>query len=206
MDVLLLRHAEAGEAATDDARELTPRGRDQARAVAKGMAALDLGIDTVFSSPLPRALQTVEAVAAHLGLGVVQDDALRSGRSAGHALSLLDAHAHTMRRCVLLVGHEPQLSALLLHLTGGRIHMRKAMLAGVDVLSLDPSYGALSFLLSWRHLERLGRSRVTKGRAFSTIESHAQNDDGDDVLPPVPILLLPIARDRAARQGDDERA
>ncbi len=155
MDVLLLRHAEAGEAATDDARELTPRGRDQARAVAKGMAALDLDIDAVFSSPLPRAVQTAATVAARLGLETTQEDALRSGRSAGHALHLLDAH--TMRRRVLLVGHEPQLSSLLLHLTGGRVHMRKAMLAGAEVISLDPSYGSLSFLLSWRHLERLGQ-------------------------------------------------
>lgn len=155
MDVLILRHAEAGEAATDDARELTAHGREQAFAVAKGMAALNLGIDAVLSSPLPRALQTVEPVAAHLGLDVVQDDALRSGQPAGHALTLL--FAHTARRRVLLVGHEPQLSSLLLHLTGGRVHMRKAMLAAVEVISLDPSYGALSFLLSWRHLERLGQ-------------------------------------------------
>ncbi len=152
MDLYILRHAEAGEARRDEDRELTQRGREQARAVADGIGWLDLKVGAILSSPLPRAAQTAEPVAAKLGLSVTLTDGLAAGQSPQAALSALNGRSER----VLLVGHEPQLSGIVEALTGGRIHMRKAMLAYVEVQSLEPAYGELAWLLSWRHLERLG--------------------------------------------------
>lgn len=155
MDLFLLRHAEAGEAPRDEIRELTAHGHEQARAVAAGTAWLAPGIGAVVSSPLPRAMQTAQPVAAALGLRVEASEALATGHAPEEALALLSGRGERM----LLVGHEPQLSTLVLHVTGGRIHMRKAMLARVELHNAEPvgAYGELAWLLSWRHLERLGQ-------------------------------------------------
>jgi phosphohistidine phosphatase len=153
MDLYILRHAEAGEARRDEERELTPRGHEQARAAAAGIGWLELKIDAILSSPLPRAAQTAEPVAAKLKLPVDLADGLATGQAPSAALALLENRGER----VLLVGHEPQLSGIVEALTGGRINMRKAMLAYVEVQSLQPAYGELGWLLPWRHLERLGR-------------------------------------------------
>lgn len=153
MDLYLLRHAEAGEALRDEDRELTERGREQARAVAAGLAQLDLDLSALLTSPLPRARQTADPVATALSLRLETAQALAPGHGAQEALRLLAGRGER----VLLVGHEPQLSTIALHTTGGRVHMRKAMLARVELQELEPPYGALAWLLSWRHLGRLGR-------------------------------------------------
>lgn len=156
MDLFLLRHAEAGEAARDEIRELTEHGHAQARAVAAGLAWLAPDLDAVFSSPLPRAMQTAQPAGAALGLHVDASDALAAGRAPEEALALLAGRGES----VLLVGHEPQLSGIALLVTGGRIHMRKAMLARIELHTATPpesAYGELAWLLSWKHLERLGR-------------------------------------------------
>jgi len=155
MDLYLLRHAEAGEAPHDEDRELTEHGHKQARAVASGLTALAPRLDALLCSPLARAIQTANPVATALRLSIEQVDALASGRTAGEVLDDLARRGGSNR--VLLVGHEPQLSQLALHLTGGRVHMRKAMLARIDALTLDPPDGTLEWLLSWRHLERIGK-------------------------------------------------
>lgn len=153
MDLYLLRHAEAGEAARDEDRTLTAHGQAQARAVAAGVAWLAPGLSVVLSSPLPRAAQTATPLARALGLPVETAAALAGGQGPDAALTLLQGRGET----ILLVGHEPQLSGLVHLFTGGRMHMRKAMLARIEVAALQPPSGELAWLLAWRHLERLGR-------------------------------------------------
>ena len=152
MNLFLLRHAEAGDAPSDDVRELTQHGQSQARAVAAGLLALDLGLTTIISSPLPRAVPTADPTAKALGVALQIDDALGLGSDVQAALSLLPSGEGR----TLLVGHEPQLSEIARVVTGGRVHMRKATLALIEVESIDPPSGALAWLLSWRHLKRLG--------------------------------------------------
>jgi phosphohistidine phosphatase len=153
MDLYLLRHGEAGEAPRDEDRELTPRGHEQARAAAAGIAWLGLEFDAILTSPLPRARQTAEPVAAALKMRLDEAPPLATGQHPDAALALLPGRGER----VLLVGHEPQLSGVIKAVTGGRVHMRKTMLAHVEVRSLKPPDGELAWLLSWRHLERLGR-------------------------------------------------
>ncbi len=54
---------------------LTERGREEARAVAARIATDP--VDAIFSSDLPRAVQTAEPLAATTGIAIVQDAALR---------------------------------------------------------------------------------------------------------------------------------
>jgi phosphohistidine phosphatase len=158
MIVYLLRHAEAGEAPRDEERELTDHGRAQAAAVAAGIRWLDLGITAIISSPLPRARQTAQPVADALDLALETADGLATGQRPAHGIALLVGRGDGL----LLVGHEPQLSGIISTATGGRVHMRKAMLAALECSSLEAPDGALTWLLAWRHLERLGRKKDWK--------------------------------------------
>ena len=153
MELYLLRHAAAGEAPRDEDRELTERGHQQARAVAAGIAWLNPGLDAILTSPLPRAAQTAQPVAKTLGLRLETVDALAPGHDPAEALALLAGRGN----CLLLVGHEPQLSGIAQLATGGRVHMRKALLARLELQSADPADGELAWLLAWRHLEGLAR-------------------------------------------------
>lgn len=71
---------------------LTARGRDEARCAAVRIAASP--VDALFSSDLPRALQTAEPIAELTGVPIVQDPALREknfGDLTGMSFSELEA-------------------------------------------------------------------------------------------------------------------
>jgi phosphohistidine phosphatase len=161
MNVYLLRHAEAGAAPRDEERELTEHGRAQAAAVAAGIRWLDLGITALLCSPLPRARQTAQPVANALGLALETVDGLTTGQRPADGIALLAGRGDGL----LLVGHEPQLSGIISTATGGRVHLRKAMLAALECSSLEATDGALAWLLAWRHLERLGRKTERQPRS-----------------------------------------
>ena len=82
---ILLRHASAGDrhnwAGDDRFRPLDEKGRRQAEEIAAAFAGED--IRRVVSSPYVRCVQTVEPLAAGLGLEVELDDRLAEG--AGRA-------------------------------------------------------------------------------------------------------------------------
>jgi len=67
MNLYLLRHAEAEEeAASDGERQLTGRGREQARTIGRFCARNDLYPEKIITSPLVRAQQTAKIVADEL--------------------------------------------------------------------------------------------------------------------------------------------
>lgn len=74
---------------------LNARGREEAMALARGIAAR--GIDAVLSSPRPRTRETAEILAHPLGLAVTTHDALDEidfGRWTGAAFADLDGDPH----------------------------------------------------------------------------------------------------------------
>jgi phosphohistidine phosphatase len=121
----LLRHAEAADGRPDEARPLTARGRRDARATGIAMARLGIRLDACLSSPKRRALETAELACEPLGVEVVAEPALAGFRYEPQRLAAGLGE-------VLLVGHNPAISSVLRDLTGARVHMRKAGIAGID--------------------------------------------------------------------------
>jgi 8-oxo-dGTP diphosphatase len=88
---VLLRHAAAGDRddwdGHDRSRPLDARGRRQAAELVELLQPL--GVLRVVSSPYTRCVETVEPLAAALGLTVEQDDRLAEG-AGGAAAELLE--------------------------------------------------------------------------------------------------------------------
>jgi phosphohistidine phosphatase len=149
----LLRHGEAEphEARADHERELTDRGRDQARAAGRALAALSLEFQLAFTSPKVRARDTALLACRPLGIEPDEHAPLAGGFERSDALELVAAAGDDRR--VLVVGHEPDLSQVVHDLTGARIDLKKGGIAGVR---LKGSSGELVVLLRPRELNRIG--------------------------------------------------
>jgi phosphohistidine phosphatase len=118
----LLRHGIAVPPGTpgveDDDRPLTPKGEKRMREIARGLRRLDLKLDRIVSSPVPRALRTAEIVADALGITarLDTDEALRPGRSAPFIRDWLHGREEGS---LMIVGHDPAFSQLVGLLTQG---------------------------------------------------------------------------------------
>ncbi|HEU4734757.1 MAG TPA: phosphohistidine phosphatase SixA [Kofleriaceae bacterium] len=118
MQVFLLRHAEAAQetlAVRDPHRHLTPTGRRQARGIGDRLRWHDCTPTHIWSSPLVRAIQTAELVAAGLQSDVAVETvpALAPGENPRDVVTALAALASgDASAVVMLVGHEPGLSAV----------------------------------------------------------------------------------------------
>jgi phosphohistidine phosphatase len=125
--IWLLRHgdAEAGEGKPDAERELTDKGRRQARDAGKALAALRVKLDACLSSPKVRSRDSAELACEALGVEVELDD-----RLAGGDFDPLELAAG--RGEVMLVGHEPDFSGAIAFVTGSRVKMKKGGIAGLD--------------------------------------------------------------------------
>src|SRR4026209_1815705 len=79
--IWLLRHGEAEDGAgkPDADRELTEKGRRQARDAGRAMKNLGVEIDACLSSPRIRARDTAERASAELGAAFELDDRLSGG-------------------------------------------------------------------------------------------------------------------------------
>jgi phosphohistidine phosphatase len=135
--LLLLRHAEAEAARpglADIDRPLSELGRTEALDAADCMAAQALRVDALLVSPALRTRETAIIVAAELD--IADDLQLEPALYLGEPAALLPP----LQRCpadaqtVLMVGHNPGLSALAQQFMGGaqRIQMRPAGLCRID--------------------------------------------------------------------------
>ncbi len=96
MDVYLIRHAHAGSrgpGSHDKWRPLSEKGHDQAMSLAELLADVDVGV--VLSSTATRCVQTVEPLAKHLGLEVIESDALWEEATVHEAIELVSEHTTT---------------------------------------------------------------------------------------------------------------
>jgi phosphohistidine phosphatase len=153
----LLRHAEAEPhgSRNDAERRLTERGERQARAAGLALERIGVSFDAILFSPKVRARQTAELAAE--AWSERQRERMREhpplagefdARQALDALAELGADG-----CILLVGHEPDLSTLAGELSGGRIDLKKG---GVAAVRLDGSSGELVVLMRPRELALIG--------------------------------------------------
>ena len=160
MKLYFLRHGAAEERRPDlpDAdRRLTPEGIEEMRRVSAGLAALGLRLDAVLTSPLARARETAEMAAEALGLQdrVRIEKRLASGARPGDLQAALEDQPGNAR--LLLVGHEPDFSTLISTLIGGgRLRMKKAGVACVDLDRVEPGAGELRWLMEPGQLAQVG--------------------------------------------------
>jgi len=163
MIIGFFRHGPAvppGTAGVEDAkRPLTPEGKQKTQQAAEGLQRLGLGFDRILTSPLPRALETAEIVARALKMPRPQvSERLLPGSVPR---TILQAVQELEARAPLLVGHEPDLSAAVALLIGAppeeSLDLKKAGLAVVEILSLDPARGKLLQLLAPATLRALAK-------------------------------------------------
>jgi phosphohistidine phosphatase len=150
-NLYFLRHGEAADADTwpgdDFDRPLTGEGRERMAFEAQAIKHLELGLDRIVTSPLVRAQQTAAIVAGALQIrgGLVEDEGLGANFGVERLADIL--RAHPKARALLLVGHEPSLSATIGRLIGGAaINMKKGSLARVDLSGTSKLEGKLMWL------------------------------------------------------------
>ncbi len=112
--VLLVRHgkAESGGGKQDAERHLTDEGRAEVCAAATALRAAGLRLDVVLTSPLPRARETAEALAAEVAGGrePVEEEALAPGALADGVVAAVRRHGEGLS--IGVVGHAPDLSGI----------------------------------------------------------------------------------------------
>lgn len=164
MMLYILRHATAEEASSsgeDGARKLTERSKEKMRGAAMGLRELDLKFDAILTSPLRRATETAEIVAAAYENTPPPQvlPALATGVAAADAVTAL--RAFTKHDDVMIVGHEPQLSAIAsILLTGAAdiVHL-KLKTGGCIAIDLparfDRGGGELRWMLTHGQLRQM---------------------------------------------------
>jgi phosphohistidine phosphatase len=163
MKLYVMRHGPAQDdspSGRDADRALTPAGRERVAAVAKALVAEGEEPFSILSSPLIRAVETAEIVAdvTHLSRRAREDKKAQRAGATGEIeirrelgmgtekLALLAELVRAGRKRVMIVGHEPDLSMLVMSLVGKELHggMGKGMVVGVK-LTADPRVAGLEF-------------------------------------------------------------
>jgi phosphohistidine phosphatase len=157
MQLYLIRHAHALDAPDDFSRPLSSRGRAQVESLARHCRAHDLLHPAeVWHSPLLRARQTAQGLAAALGWKVLfqETDLLEPERDPQTVARRLKAVTHPLA----LVAHEPLLSALGTFLVRGSPWPLTFTMGTCDVLALEPPAGGSGPWVEQWHLgpDRLG--------------------------------------------------
>ena len=158
-ELYFIRHGlaeERGDAWPDDAkRPLTDEGMSRMRKAARGLARLGVAVDIVLTSPLVRARQTAEIVAAELDPrpSMVNVESLTPGGS--YAAVVADLEKHSRKTRIALVGHEPMIGELAAKMIGSRhpIEFKKGAVCRIDVEQLPPTGpGDLRWLMTTKIL------------------------------------------------------
>jgi phosphohistidine phosphatase len=169
MHLLVIRHAIAedrevwaGTGEPDERRPLTADGRRKMRRIARGLHALVPSIGLLGASPLTRAAQTAEIVAAaYGGLDPLTIGALEPERAPSAFLSWL-RDAAPGHDAIAVVGHEPHLSGLTSWLLAERpgapfVTLKKGAACLLRFDGEPHAGGArLEWLLQPRQLRQLG--------------------------------------------------
>lgn len=131
MRLYLVRHAEAAPGEPDELRQLTPEGREQARALGERLRDEDASPAVVLTSPLLRARETGNELARALGAESVPDERLAPGAGVDDVRAVVEGRGDQ----VVVVGHQPDCGQIAAALTGGPEPSFPA--GGLVVLELD---------------------------------------------------------------------
>lgn len=139
----IVRHATAEDAEggmTDDERRLTRKGRKAFAKVVRRMAAADVGIDVIATSPLVRARETATILAEELGGGprVEVVEALAPGADWE---ALVEWTVHQDAGRVAWVGHAPSIGRLVSLTIGDGTAAVRMQKGAVAAIRLDDGLG-----------------------------------------------------------------
>jgi phosphohistidine phosphatase len=159
--VYFLRHASAGQHKStpkqDEKRPLDEQGIEQSRYVGRALAAMEVQVDAIISSPLKRATQTASLVANELGheSKIELSPALRPEAEYEAFRELLNENSS--KDSIMVVGHNPSISAFLsLLITGGNnddaVDLKKGAVAKAELT------GRRSSVLLWSFTPALVRA------------------------------------------------
>jgi phosphohistidine phosphatase len=144
MRLFLMRHATAADpgGVPDALRPLTEQGRLDAREAGKAIHDMNEELALVLTSPRLRARETAELLVEGYGrqVPVVIRETLTCGASASAYLAQIDAHPVGR---ILLVAHNPEMSAFASQLTGASMSFRPGSLCALRV-------GPEGAVLDWR--------------------------------------------------------
>jgi phosphohistidine phosphatase len=160
MIIYFLRHANAGEKRADPVKdEKRPLDKDgvlQCRYIGALLAALDVQVDQIISSPLKRATQTASLVGNDIGFDskLQLSDSLRPSATFEDFRELV--HACAKYEAIMVVGHNPNLTDFVSQIVtngGSRksIELKKGGIARVD-------YSPKRSVLNWMVTPRLARA------------------------------------------------
>jgi phosphohistidine phosphatase len=144
-ELYLIRHAvaeERGDEWPDDAkRPLSDDGASRMRKAARGLGRLGVTLDVVVTSPLVRAKQTAELVAAAMNPRppIVTAESLAPGGTYQEVVTDLEKQSRRTR--IAIVGHEPGIGEFAARLVGSRhsLEFKKGAVCRIDVDALPPS-------------------------------------------------------------------
>ena len=169
MELYVIRHAIAQPLGqqndfTDEKRALTSEGRDRMREAMKGLRKLEVELDLILTSPLARAVETAEIVAAALGVGkkeIEQTASLAPGASIDELLAEIKRRSGA--ESIALIGHQPDLGELISTIVRGddglAMQLKKGSVCLINVTETVPTLrGELMWLLTPKQLRLLAKT------------------------------------------------
>jgi|SRR5579862_3341183 len=160
MKLYLVRHATASDIApSDEERELTREGKEEARSVGAALAKLGVKPSHVLTSPLVRARQTAKIAAEQMIFSGKMEilDELTNGTSTPSLLKALRSYASANE--IILVGHMPSLSEHLAVLIGAGnaqgLALGKGSVACIELDQLRMGTGQLRWLTRQKQLREI---------------------------------------------------
>lgn len=155
MLILLLRHGQAeNHAASDQARPLTERGREDNQATASQLVPRQPDITAAMVSPYLRARQTADDIAAfYPGLDFLETEALVPEASLDALVALLsETGSSGDHESLLLVGHNPLISRLMSWLVEGEHsagrYLDTSQLVCIETPVVAPACGVIKYSLT----------------------------------------------------------
>lgn len=161
MIIYFLRHASAGEKRAnpkqDEKRPLDKQGIEQCRSVGAALAAADVQIDLMISSPLKRATQTAALVGNEIGYegDLKLEPALRPDATFESFREMIRKYGRN--DAIMVVGHNPTLTDFCSLLLTNGIDTRVVELKKAGVARVEYS-GKNNAVLHWSLTPKLVRS------------------------------------------------
>jgi phosphohistidine phosphatase len=172
MNLYLLRHASAGtrrvNPLVDAKRPLDKEGKKQCLLLGNALVAMGVQFDLIISSPLKRALQTASLVGTETGYEqtIQLSDAIAPSATFASFQRMIEGYLE--RDNILIVGHDPNISAFAGRLIAASdasrppaIRMRKGSIAKFN---LDHGRVNLQWLLDPRTVKTLYSSSTKRSR------------------------------------------